>query len=74
MFRKAILASALICGVSSVALAADQASPTSSTSSASEREQITKTLEQSGFSDIKVMPDAYLVSAKDKAGRPVTCS
>jgi hypothetical protein len=72
MFRSAIVAGALICGVSAVALAADQTAQTPSPSSASVREQMTKTLAQSGFTDIKVMPDAYLVSAKDKAGRPVT--
>jgi PRC-barrel domain len=72
MLRNAILASALICGVSSVALAADQAPQATSPSNGGVREQMTKTLEQSGFTNINVVPDAYLVSAKDKAGRPVT--
>ncbi len=72
MFRRAILASALICSVSSAALAADQASQTPPASSGSTREQMTTTLQQSGFTDVKVMPDAFLVSAKDKSGNPVT--
>ena len=29
-------------------------------------------LQQSGFTDVKVMPDAFLVQAKDRAGNPVT--
>ena len=33
---------------------------------------MTTTLQQSGFTDVKVMPDAFLVSAKDKSGDPVT--
>ena len=33
---------------------------------------MTTTLQQSGFTDVKVMPDAFLVLAKDKSGDPVT--
>ena len=58
--------------MSSAALAADQASQTPPASSGSTREQMTTTLQQSGFTDVKVMPDAFLVSAKDKSGNPVT--
>ena len=72
MFWRAVLASALICSVSSAALAADQASQTPPASSGSTREQMTTTLQQSGSTDVKVMRDAFLVSAKDKSGNPVT--
>ena len=30
------------------------------------------TLQQSGFTDVKIMPDSFLVRAKDKSGSPVT--
>ena len=40
--------------------------------SASVRQQITTTLQQSGFTDVKVMPDSFLVQAKDKSGNPMT--
>jgi PRC-barrel domain len=29
-------------------------------------------LQQSGFTDVKVVPDSFLVQAKDKSGNPVT--
>ena len=43
MLKKAILAGALICGVSSVALAADQAPQAAPPANGSVREQMTKT-------------------------------
>lgn len=30
------------------------------------------TLQQSGFTDVKIVPDSFLVRAKDKSGSPVT--
>lgn len=36
------------------------------------RQQLMTSLEQAGFSDVKVMPDSFLVQAKDKSGNPVT--
>jgi hypothetical protein len=36
------------------------------------RQQITQNLQQSGFTDVKVMPDSFLVQAKDKNGNPMT--
>jgi PRC-barrel domain len=72
MLRRAILATALIGGVSSIAVAAGQATQTPAASNGNMREQMTSTLQKSGFSDVKVMPDAFLVSAKDKNGNPVT--
>jgi hypothetical protein len=72
MLRSAILATALIGGVSSIAVAAGPAAQPTPAANGSMREQMTSTLEKSGFSDVKVMPDAFLVSAKDKDGNPVT--
>jgi hypothetical protein len=36
------------------------------------REQLTTNLQKSGFTDVKVMADSFLVQAKDKSGNPVT--
>jgi PRC-barrel domain/Peptidase propeptide and YPEB domain len=36
------------------------------------RQQITQNLQQSGFTEVKVMPDSFLVQAKDKNGNPIT--
>ncbi len=35
------------------------------------RQKITQDLSQAGFSDVHVMPESFLVRAKDKAGNPV---
>ena len=35
------------------------------------RQQVKNNLEQAGFSDIKIMPQSFLVRAKDKDGNPV---
>jgi len=36
------------------------------------RQQLTNSLQQSGFTNIKVVPDSFLVQANDKSGNPVT--
>lgn len=36
------------------------------------RQQMTKNLEESGFSNVKVMPNSFSVQANDKSGNPVT--
>ena len=36
------------------------------------RQQMTANLKQSGFTDIKIVPDSFLVQAKDRSGNPVT--
>jgi len=36
------------------------------------RQQLTNNLQQSGFTDVKIMPDSFLVQAKDKSGHPMT--
>lgn len=35
------------------------------------RQQVQQDLQQAGFTDIKVMPESFLVRAKDKHGNPV---
>src|SRR5271157_5078323 len=35
------------------------------------RQQIQNDLSQAGYTDIKIMPESYLVRAKDKRGNPV---
>ncbi len=36
------------------------------------RQQVAANLKQSGFTDVKIVPDSFLVQAKDKSGNPVT--
>lgn len=36
------------------------------------RQKLSSNLEQAGFTDVKVIPEAFLVQAKDKDGNPVT--
>jgi hypothetical protein len=68
MTRTALTAVALIMAVSP-ALAA---STNSNSNMGDMRQQITQNLQQSGFTDVTVMPDSFLVQAKDKNGNPMT--
>jgi hypothetical protein len=36
------------------------------------REALTQNLEKAGFTDVRVVPDSFLVQAKDSSGNPVT--
>ncbi len=72
MLKSTLLAAALIGGVSSIALAAEQTTQNNVRSSGNLRDQMTTTLQKDGFTDVKVMPDLFLVSAKDKTGNAVT--
>ena len=83
MKKTTLVAAAILTTVSSVALA-QAASPNSGASASptttanpqpngpNPRQQLTNNLQQSGFTDIKVIPDSFLVQAKDKSGNPVT--
>ena len=53
--------------------AAGQMSPssTSPANTTTVREQMSSALKQAGFTDIHIVPDSYLVQAKDKSGNPV---
>lgn len=53
--------------------AAGQMAPnsTSPANTTTVREQMSSSLKQAGFTDIHIVPDSYLVQAKDKSGNPV---
>ena len=36
------------------------------------RQEMTQSLQKSGFTDVKVVPDSFFVQAKDKSGNPVS--
>jgi hypothetical protein len=83
MKKTAIVAAAILTTVSSVALAQAASSNAGSASSpattanpqpsqSSIRQQLTNNLQQSGFTNIKVAADSFLVTATDKSGNPVT--
>ena len=80
MKKTIIVAAAILTTVSSMALvqanAASPAAPATSSNSqksgAGLQEEVTKNLQQSGFTNVKVMPDSFLVQANDKSGNPVT--
>jgi PRC-barrel domain protein len=83
MKKTTLVAAAILTTVSSVALAqaassnAGSASPPATTASpqpsqSSMRQQLTNNLQESGFTDIKVVADSFLVRATDKSGNPVT--
>jgi PRC-barrel domain len=68
MTRAALTAAALVMAVSPAFAATN-----SSTANAVDiHQQITQNLQRSGFTDVKVMPDSFLVQAKDKNGNPMT--
>ena len=80
MKKTTIAAAAILTTVSSMALAqANSASPAAPTTSsnpqksgASLQQQVTTNLQNSGFTNVKVMPDSFLVQANDKSGNAVT--
>jgi hypothetical protein len=83
MKKATLVAAAILTTVSSVALAQGAGSnsgsaPTAATTTkpqaggSSLRQQLTNSLQQSGFTNIKVVPDSFLVQANDKSGNPVT--
>lgn len=83
MKKTTLVAAAILTTASSVALAQAASSNSGSTaspataanqhsSSSGLRQQLTSSLQQSGFTNIKVVPDSFLVQANDKSGNPVT--
>ena len=81
MKKMTLVSAALLTTVSSVALAqavnSNSGSAPATTanpqpSSPSLRQQLTNGLQQSGFTNIKVVPESFLVQANDKSGNPVT--
>jgi hypothetical protein len=83
MKRTTLVAAAILTTVSTVALAqaaSSDAGPASSSAATANpqpsqsniRQQLTDNLQQSGFTNIKVVADSFLVKATDKLGNPVT--
>ena len=81
MKKTTLVAAAFLTTVSSVALAQAPSSPSTSTppattktqtGGASLQQQVTTNLQNSGFTNVKVMPDSFLVQATDKSGNAVT--
>jgi sporulation protein YlmC with PRC-barrel domain len=60
----------LLATTSTAALAADASNTT--TPNVDIQQKMKTNLQQSGFTDVAVMPDSFLVQAKDKSGNPVT--
>ncbi len=83
MKKTMLVAVAFLTTVSSVALAQGTNSGSSTEPAATTttkpqagglglRQQLTNSLQQSGFTNIKIVPDSFLVQANDKSGNPVT--
>jgi hypothetical protein len=83
MKKTILVAAAILTTVSSIALAQTPGSSSGSAPAATTatspqtggsglRQQLTNSLQQSGFTNIKVVPDSFLVQANDKSGNPVT--
>jgi len=81
MNKTTILAAAFLTTVSSVALAQTPSSPANSAPTATTKtetggtglqQQVMTNLQNSGFTNVKVMPDSFLVQATDKSGNAVT--
>jgi len=79
MKKTTVLAAALLTGISSVALAENASNAPAKSqpqnvqaNGSTLRQQLSADLQQSGFTNVKVMPDSFLVQANDKAGNPVT--
>jgi hypothetical protein len=78
MKKTTLLAAALLTTVSSMAFAesnstAPKSGPQNIQGNVTNlRQQLATDLQQSGFTNVKVKPDSFLVEANDKAGNPVT--
>ena len=81
MNKTTIVAAVFLTTVSSAALAQTPSSPSTSvppavtrtqTGKANLQQQVTTNLQNSGFTNVKVMPDSFLVQATDKSGNAVT--
>ncbi|MDQ6701754.1 MAG: PRC-barrel domain-containing protein [Pseudomonadota bacterium] len=65
-------ATALLLAQAASAQTASPRSPNAQNQKAQDQQQKIQTdLQQSGFSDVKVMPESFLVRAKDKSGNPI---
>jgi hypothetical protein len=71
--RSFFLAAALTLALAAPALAQNSQgqNPMSGQNPAALRQQVRQNLAAAGFTDIKVMPESFLVRAKDRSGNPV---
>ncbi len=74
--RNLVLATGLSLALAGAAFAQSGTGNNSTATSGSQsqgtiRQQVQNDLAQAGFTDIKVMPESFLVRAKDKSGNPV---
>ncbi len=74
--RRIALAAAMTLSVMGAAFAQSSGSAGTSSDASGQgkgniRQQVQASLKQSGFTDIKIMPESFLVRAKDPQGRPV---
>ena len=81
MLARCVIAAAIACTLGAPAFAANSTSSTSTqapnTNSSTSQTQnlpseIRAKLQQDGFTNVKIVPGSFLVSAKDKNGDPVT--
>lgn len=73
MMRSFMLAAGLTLALAAPAFAQNSQgqNPTSGQNSANVRQQVRQNLEAAGYTDVKVMPESFLVRAKDRSGNPV---
>ncbi len=72
MKRTLVVAAVALATVSSVAIAQAASTDNNVTAtSAGLQQQMTTGLQQSGFSDVKVIPGSFYVRAHDQSGNPV---
>jgi hypothetical protein len=71
LMQTAALSLALV-STASFAATPPQTPPTTGQNMQSVPQELQQKLTDQGFSDVKVVPDSFLVSAKDKQGYPVT--
>jgi hypothetical protein len=72
---------AILCGISAAVAQTSNANSTPSmtgsisapaaNTTANLRQQVQQNLSKAGFSDIKIMPESFLIRAKDPSGNPV---
>ncbi len=76
MLTRILTAAALATALTTTAFAADNPSNSSATNgqqtAQSLPQEISAKLKDDGFTDVKVVPGSFIVSAKDKRGEPVT--
>lgn len=81
MKRSLLTGAAILLSMSSVAMAQTATAPSSAAANPpamdkangpNVSQKLSENLKQAGFTDVKIMPDSFIVHAKDKSGDPVT--